>query len=682
MAKYLEIALNVPLNQTFTYLNIEPFSESRTGFRAEIKFGRRKTIGYVINEFNSLPEDFPIDEGKIRPVTKFPDEVPFLSKELIDLGKWLSEYYVCSIGEALSIMMPSAKRESSTPGFSVEEEIASSAKIELSDEQKKCVDEILSAGTNSSRLHYLYGATGTGKTEVFLQCAQKILSENKGVIYLVPEISLTQQVIKAVTARFGPTAAVLHSGLTQSQKLREYNRIINREARVVIGARSAVFAPVPDLGLIIIDEEHDSSYKSGSTPRYHGRQAAMYRCSKLKIPLLMGSATPSVEAWHLMEKGKIQKHTLTKRLAGGAMPKIRSINLSNEPSDFLCISKELEKEVNDVLQEKKQVILFLNRRGFTHFYRCRTCGFEMKCKNCSVSMTYHKSDNRLKCHYCGWSSPPPQQCPQCGSLDAGYTGFGTEFIEAEVKAKFPSAKTVRIDTDSVSKASDLQEKLEDFKNGKYDILLGTQMVAKGLNFKNVKLVGVILADTGLHLPDFRSPERTFSLITQVAGRAGRYSPDGKVLVQTYCPDREPVLFAVTGEIQRFYEMELKNREIQNFPPFCRLARLVFRSPTLLQSQKAANGAKEILSKTLKEIYYSNSSTNKELKALKDDAGNCEILGPAECPLSKIAQNYRQQIILKSENIHLLQYLAKKLLYGYTRPQDVYIECDIDPVSLL
>ena len=228
----------------------------------------------------------------------------------------------------------------------------------------------------------------------------------------------------------------------------------------------------------------------------------------------------------------------------------------------------------------------------------------------------------------------------------------------------------------------IEEAIEDFKNGKYDILLGTQMVAKGLNFKNVKLVGVILADTGLHLPDFRSPERTFSLITQVAGRAGRYSPDGKVLVQTYCPDREPVLFAVTGEIQRFYEMELKNREIQNFPPFCRLARLVFRSPTLLQSQKAANGAKEILSKTLKEIYYSNSGTNKELKTLKDDAGNCEILGPAECPLSKIAQNYRQQIILKSENVHLLQYLAKKLLYGYTRPQDVYIECDIDPVSLL
>ena len=431
MSKYVQVALNVPLNQTFTYSNIEPLNTSRTGCRVEIKFGARKTIGCVISESDELPADCPVDESKIRPVTRYMDEMPLLSPELIKLAEWISSYYLCSIGEAVSIMLPSAKRETDAGGFSFIDDISSKKAVELSDEQKKAVNEILSEESKTN-LHYLYGPTGTGKTEVFLQCAQRLLDQGKGVIYLVPEIGLTQQVIEAVVQRFGQTAAVLHSGLTPSQKLSEYKRIIKKEARVVIGARSAVFAPVPDLGMIIIDEEHDGSYKSGSTPRYHGRQVAMYRCSRLNIPLLMGSATPGVEAWQMMKTGVIMRHTLSKRLSGGAMPHIKSINLTNEPQDSGCISRELEHEINLTLAEKKQAILFLNRRGFSHFYRCRSCGFELKCKNCSVSLTYHKSENRLRCHYCGWNVIPPQQCPQCGSLDAGYSGFGTEFIEAEV----------------------------------------------------------------------------------------------------------------------------------------------------------------------------------------------------------------------------------------------------------
>ena len=368
MAKYLQVALNVPLNQTFTYLNIEPSGISRIGCRVEIKFGARKTKGCVVGEFENLPPDFPVKESKIRPITKVIDEKPLLTPELIELAFWVSKYYICAIGEAVSAMLPSAKRETDAGGFSFVDEISSEKAAVLSEEQEKAVKEILSPESKTN-LHYLYGPTGTGKTEVFLQCAQKILDQKKGVIYLVPEIGLTQQVIEAVVKRFGQTAAVLHSGLTPSQKLSEYHRILNREARVVIGARSAVFAPVPDLGLIIIDEEHDGSYKSGSTPRYHARQVAMYRCKKQKIPLVMGSATPSVEAWYLMNKKTITRHTLSKRLAGGKMPQIKTVDLKNEPADTLCISRELEHEINQTLAEKKQTILFLNRRGFTHFYR-------------------------------------------------------------------------------------------------------------------------------------------------------------------------------------------------------------------------------------------------------------------------------------------------------------------------
>ena len=436
---------------------------------------------------------------------------------------------------------------------------------------------------------------------------------------------------------------------------------MHREARIVVGARSAVFAPVPDLGMIIIDEEHDGSYKSGETPRYHARQAAMHRCAQLGIPLVMGSATPSVEAWFLMSQKRLKAHFLSKRLAGGAMPQIKTIDLSRTKNSG-CISDELADEIRKTVENKRQVILFLNRRGFTHFFRCNQCGYEMKCKNCSVPMTYHKFENRLRCHYCGWQTEPPVFCPACGSLDVGYSGFGTEYIEAETRAKFPNARILRLDTDSLSKKGELEAKLEEFRNGQYDILLGTQMVAKGLNFPKLQLVGVILADTGLHMPDFRAAERTFSLITQVAGRAGRFFPDGKVLVQTYNPQREPILFACRSDISGFYNYELNQRKMIGFPPFNRLVRLVFRSP----NQNQASACAEQASILLEQICGSNA----------------EVIGPAECPVFKISQNFRFQILLRSQNITVLQKAASALLNNYTHPQSVYIECDIDPLSLM
>ena len=699
--QYLEIILNLPVNQGFTYSYIPPEKEKpelkpEIGKRAEIMFGNRKTQGFIINISDTIPPNCPVDEKKIRPVKRIIDKEALFGKELIEMAQWVSRYYLCTLGEAVFSMIPSGRRETSAGGFGFEEEVGQKKRNDLSSEQSKAVDEILSASgllrsarndvlplnarqsarndhhceersdeainnEKTSLFHYLYGPTGSGKTEVFLSLAEKILEMGKGVIYLVPEISLTGQVAKDVAARFGNTAAVLHSGLTPSQRLGEWNRIMHKEARVVVGARSAVFAPVPDLGLIIIDEEHDGSYKSGNNPRYHARQVAMHRCTKLNIPLLMGSATPSVEAWYGMNKGSIVRHRLTKRLAGGEMPHISCIDLTKFQNDG-CISKPLEDEINKTLAQKHQTILFLNRRGFTHFFRCNQCGYELVCKNCSVPLTYHKSENRLRCHYCGWSTYPPESCPQCGSLDIGTSGFGTEYIEAETRAKFPNAKIVRLDTDALKNKEELLTTLDDFRQGKYDIMLGTQMVAKGLNFPKLQLVGVILADAGLHMPDFRAGERTFSLITQVAGRAGRYFPDGKVIVQTYSPGRGPVLYACQNRIEDFYASELAEREMLDFPPFSRLLRLVFRSYSKQLAAETAVDAAKILSGS--------------------GPRGMEIIGPAECPIEKINSSWRYQILLKGSSIIPLQQAARKLLFDYTHNQNVYIEYDVDPVSLL
>ncbi len=486
--KYLEIILNLPVNQGFTYSYIPPEKEKpelkpEIGKRAEIMFGNRKTQGFIIGIYDDVPKNCPVESGKIRPIKRIIDKEALFGKELIEMAQWISRYYLCTLGEAVFSMIPSGRRETSAGGFGFEEEVGSkkAGELLLSDEQKIAVEEILKSAKNENAssknfqnraplFHYLYGPTGSGKTEVFLSLAEKILEMGKGVIYLVPEISLTGQVAKAVSQRFGNTAAVIHSGLTPSQRLGEWNRIMHKEARVVVGARSAVFAPVPNLGLIIIDEEHDGSYKSGNNPRYHARQVAMHRCTTLGIPLLMGSATPSVEAWYGMQNGSIIRHTLTKRLAGGQMPHISCIDLSLYPNDG-CISKPLEDEINKTLSQKHQAILFLNRRGFTHFFRCNQCGYELKCKNCSVPLTYHKAENKLRCHYCGWSTYPPESCPQCGSFDIGTSGFGTEYIEAETRAKFPNAKIIRLDTDALKNKEELLTSLEDFRQGKYDILL-------------------------------------------------------------------------------------------------------------------------------------------------------------------------------------------------------------------
>ncbi|HUX21298.1 MAG TPA: primosomal protein N', partial [Spirochaetia bacterium] len=507
-------------------------------------------------------------------------------------------------------------------------------------------------------ISYLFGVTGSGKTEVYLSVAERVIAEGKSVIYLVPEISLTHQLVESVWNRFKDNVAVLHSGLTPSQKLVEWQRIRRGAARFIIGARSAIFAPVETLGLVIIDEEHEGSYKSGSTPRYHARQVAMRRCATSGARLVMGSATPSVEAYHLMSQGVIASYRMPDRLAGGVMPEVEVVDMKREQGG---ISATLASEIRTTVDAGRQVILFLNRRGFSYFFHCRSCGYEMTCSRCSVSLTFHKERNRMVCHYCGSSRGPVEVCPDCGSLDVGYSGFGTEMVEEEVKRRFPDLRTIRIDTDAVRKKGQLKETLKRFRAGEIDVLLGTQMVAKGLNFPGVKLVGIVLADTGLHLPDFRAQERTFSLIVQVAGRAGRYVPDGKVVIQTYRPDVDAVRLAAAHDLTTFYERELETRRALEFPPFSRLIRLVFRGRDRERVLSTASSYAEGVTATLREG---------------------EVLGPAECPVAVISGNYRVQVIVRSSSFSASHRSVTRVAREGRPERGVYVELDVDPVSLL
>lgn len=650
---FIEVAFNIPLDKLFTYRNL-PGHPARTGCRVEatLGLGHRKAVGYVVSDVRSpdIPED------SIKAILRVLDVEPLFGPQTASLAAWLSGMYLCSRGEALAAMLPSGRREPSggTPPF--EDYPPEGSPLVLSGEQRKALERILS---ERSGRKYLYGTTGSGKTEVFLQAAEATLAEGRGVLYLVPEIALTRQVVEAVVRRFGDRCAVLHSGLTPSRRLAEWRRILRGEADVVVGARSAVFAPVARLGLVVMDEEHEGSYKSGSTPRYHARQVAMKRCSDEGARLVMGSATPSAEAWHLMATGALERLDLTRRLAGGAPPAVEVVDMRAEEGS---LSRRLVEELTRVKAEGGQSILFLNRRGFSYFFRCRSCGAEIRCRHCSVGLTYHKDRNRLLCHYCGYSMAPPRACPECGSLDVGWSGFGTERIEEEIGRRFPDFSVARLDADVTARKGALEATLENFRSGEIDVLLGTQMVAKGLNFPGVKLVGIVLADTSLNLPDFRSAERTFSLVVQVAGRAGRFSPDGRVILQTFRPDSPVIRFAAAQDVRGFYASELAQREELGFPPYSRLIRIVFRSRLQDRAWEAAR-----------------SFAQAAAERLPPDA---DILGPAECPISSLAGTYRLHVVVRSPAMGSLHRAVSDLLRDFEAPADCRLETDVDPVSLM
>lgn len=649
---FVDVVFPTPLKQSFSYRLPETLLAG-LGFRVAASFGKRSMQGYVIGSSDTLGSDPGFE---IKSIEKVLDQEPIFDEAMLELARWVSEMYFCSIGEALSAMLPGAKQEREFELLPETDERLAAAEIVLSEEQKNESERVLARPGGMSFLH---GLTGSGKTQVYLHCAERTLAEGRGVIFLVPEISLTHQMVGLIERRFPGKVALLHSGLTPSQRLAQWRRIQRGEARVVIGARSAVFAPVKRLGLIVVDEEHESSYKSGSTPRYHARQVAMRRSIDEEARLLMGSATPSVEAWHLMAEKRLERLELTKRLAGGSPPSIRIVSMKGSETS---LSPELLQAVRDTKSAGRQTILFLNRRGFAYFFYCRSCHYEMTCERCSVSMTYHKQRNLMVCHYCGSVARPISVCPQCNSLDVGYAGFGTEKVEEDVGKFFPDLKIARLDADSVRTKGSLEKTIGAFKNGEIDVLLGTQMVAKGLNFPGVRLVGIVNADTGLHMPDFRAAERGFGLITQVAGRAGRFADDGEVIIQTFKPEAKPIALAAAADIAGFYEWELAQRRDLAFPPFTRLFRLVFRAAS---SDRASHAAREFL------LAY-----GKKLKAF------AEVLGPAECPLARVNNSSRYHILISTKQFAPSHRALGAILETYRTPSGVYLEVDTDPVSLL
>lgn len=648
--KFIQVALNLPLRQVFTYLPCEK-GECGIGMRVKVPFGRREMQGYVVDILSENPNP----SFELKKISRIMETEPLFDSSCWQMALWMGDMYMCGWGEALHAILPGGKKEKE-----LEDEPAAdygfSEGHTLTEAQEKAV---LKVSEGNESLFYLHGVTGSGKTEVFFTLAERLMAQGRGIIYLVPEIALSHQMLDAVKKRFGSAVAVLHSALTPSMRLKQWKLIQRGEARFVIGARSAVFAPVRNLGLVIIDEEHENSYKSGSSPRYHARQVAMYRAKRENAKVLMGSATPSVEAYYLMKKGILTHLELPCRVSGGVMPEISIVDMNRQTSS---ISAVLKNEIYNAYSQGKQTILFLNRRGFFYNFSCQNCGFEMKCTHCSVPLTYHRSRNLLICHYCGYSVSPSRVCPGCGGLDVGYSGFGTEKTEEDIRNLFPYMKILRLDSDTATDKEKTGAVLSAFARKEADILLGTQMVAKGFNFPSVSLVGIILADTTLQMPDFRAAERTYSLLTQVSGRAGRFFEGGKVIIQTYRPDNYAITCAARNDEEGFYSRELSFRQGMGFPPFSRLFRFVFRSR---DREKACNAAAEFAGR---------------LKA--SSSGLFNVMGPAEAPIAVLSDNHRYQIIVNTSDFSCSHSILASLAGQFRTPFGVYMESDVDPVNLM
>lgn len=652
--KWVEVILPVPFNMSFTYSVPEKMEEECVfGKRVVVPFGRSEKTGFVVKETDAVE-----DTGyEIKAVKRIVDKTAVFTRDLLETAEWMNEMYLSPTGVNLSSMIPSGRRESEYSPFNT---ISTFSRVEhLTDEQTAALEKLRS-GKNG--IYYIFGITGSGKSEVYLRRTEDIIAEGKQVLYLVPEITLTHQLSGEVYSRFGGRVAVLHSALTPSQRLKEWLRIENGEVDIVIGARSSVFAPFTNLGLIIIDEEHEGAYKSGSSPRYHARQVAQYRAQKCGAELIMGSATPSLEAWRLMREQKLTAIVMRNRIGEGRFPRVSVVNMTGETR---FISPVLESEIRKALDNRKGVILFLNRRGFSYGYVCASCGHVIECPNCSVSLTYHKTGRRLVCHTCGYSTGLLKTCPECRSRDLMPSGFGTEMAEEEVRQLFPSKRIERLDTDSVNgDKTKVQAVLEDFREGRIDILLGTQMIAKGLNFPLVSLVGVLNADSSLALPDFRAGERTFDLLYQVAGRAGRYRDDGLVIIQTRQSSAPAISKVALNKVEEFYDAELSERRETGFPPYSRLVNLTLRSRS---EDKARESAEK-----LEKLAVSLSAGYEDI----------EIFSASPCLIEKMAQQWRYHVLLRCTRIGELLAFTRKLTSEYKVPYSVHLEIDVDPQSVL
>lgn len=544
----------------------------------------------------------------------------------------------------------------------------------LNADQQAALD-IIHGALNSAKHEavLLYGITGSGKTEVYIRAIEEVVSFGRQAIVLVPEISLTPQTKQRFRARFGDVA-VLHSHLSDAERHWHWDRIARGEVPVIVGARSAVFAPTPHLGLIILDEEHESSFKQETAPRYHARDVALRRAEAESVPLVLGSATPSLESWQRAMEKKYRLVEMPRRVLDRPLPIVDTIDLRNESHSRIsrgAISRPLHLAMNQALEEGGQVILLLNRRGFSTHIQCPACGLVLNCPNCSIALTHHRTKETAVCHYCEHEVPAPSQCPDCEFKGIRYGGLGTQRLEAEVKARFPDVRSLRMDTDTMQGPSSHEKALQLFREGEVRILLGTQMIAKGLDFPNVTLVGVVNADTALHLPDFRAAERTCQLLVQVAGRTGRGDKGGRVLIQTSSPDHSAIKAAVKHDYRTFVEQELPMRQMLAYPPLAAMIRLVVRGP-----QEAT--AKEFAAQLAQCVItaFESNGNNSPLPA------GVRVLGPAVCPFAKLRGNFRFQIHLQGPDGDQLRAAIRTAAIDLKPPENVQWIVDVDPWEML
>lgn len=703
------------IDQTYSYL-IPDNCQVKVGSRVLVPFGRQKLEGFVLNITNILPD------YTLKKIISIIDEEPVLTNEMIELGKYISKKTLCNLIHAYQTMLPTALKakngkvinkkyiiylklvdEKYKPSNHHQLEIIERLKqgilkkselnnispssvktllnkkiieeikqeeyrlkddskieksnIELTENQKEVLRKIK---YDQFKPYLIYGVTGSGKTEVYMHMIENILKQKKEAIVLVPEISLTPQLVNTFKKRFGKNVAILHSRLSDGEKYDEWRKIERKEVSIAIGARSAIFAPFTNLGIIIIDEEHSSTYKQENTPKYHAIDIALFRGKKYNIPVILGSATPSLESMTRAKTGTYELCVMNQRV-NQTLPKVDLIDMKDEiKNGNRILSKQLKEEIIKNLEKKEQTIILLNRRGYSTISTCKNCGYTDKCPNCDIPLTFHQTSHTMRCHYCGYGKAKLIVCPECGSHDINSFGLGTEKLEEYLKQEFTLARIIRMDVDTTSNKGSHEKITEDFRKEKYDILIGTQMIAKGLDFPKVTLVGVINGDASLNIPDFRSSERTFQLLNQVAGRAGRSDLPGRVIIQGFNIDHYSIVRASQNDYLGFYEEEMQIRNILKYSPYYNLSLIKIKSKNYEEALTEAN----------KIVTHFKNQKLKEVI----------ILGPSSATIPKINNIYQLQIILKYKKTETI-YKELVFLNNHYRTSKVTVDIDMNPLKL-
>jgi primosomal protein N' (replication factor Y) len=684
---YAHVALPIPVRRTFAYALAEELADDcRPGSLVQVPFGSRSKRGIVV-ELN-LKSD--LDPARLKPVTSLVSGEPVISSHGLELARWMADYYLCPIGEALAAQLPGGlagvgkKRRRSAEDDQREAPAPTKLprRFSLTAPQARAVAKVTDCIRESRfEVFLLHGITGSGKTQVYLEAALVARRLGGQALFLVPEVALSHGLVKEVRRLFGSRVGLLHSYLTDKERHQTWERTRRGAFDVVVGARSAVFAPLPALRLIVVDEEHEPAYKQSEQLRYHGRDVAVMRARMLGVPCMLGSATPSLESFTNAQRGKFELLSLPERIDNRPLPTVEIVdqNRSEEDSPALKKSKRttpalltprLGELVGSARARGEQVLLFLNRRGHSRIVECEACGYSASCPHCDLTLTFHSASGRFLCHYCEYSEPALQACPQCANPLFRYRGSGTQRVERELIKVFPDTRIDRLDSDSARRRGVTQDILESFGSGEGEILVGTQLVAKGHDFAGVTLVGVLNSDTALHIPDFRASERTFQLLTQVAGRAGRGNRPGHVVLQTHHPDH-PALVAATGhDYAGFAESELAARRSANYPPWSHLISFLVSGP---REDRVVDGAERI-----GDWARGESEQERAGKAV-------EVLGPAPQTLSRLRGRYRWHVTLRSAKRQPLHQVATRLLSrteSEKLPAGVKVIVDVDPVELI